>query len=202
MSDAKKGALFVTLLGFAFIILGILTLVICMRMPHYTATITEITDTFTSRSRKSRIRKYNERVTVEYIDGKGNEKTASGIRVKRNIESSLPKVGDTIQVKEFLGVGEYSQSGAITIFISFIFLGILMFISGKTRSKYLTAFLYCIIYGTARFILEFFRYDSIRGSLGGLSTSQWISLGLITGALIGGAVYTIYKKNGNKKVSA
>lgn len=134
MSDAKKGALFVTILGFVFIIAGILTLVICMKMPHYTATITEITDTFTSRSRKSKSRKYNERVTVEYTDGNGNEKTAYGIRVKRNVESLLPKVGDTIQVKETLGVGEYSSSGAIAVFISFLFVGILMFISAIVTS--------------------------------------------------------------------
>lgn len=78
--------------------------------------------------------------------------------------------------------------------INLILFGILMVISGKKESRYLTSFLYCILYGVARFILEFFRYDSIRGFLGGLSTSQWISLGLIAGALITGTIYKMIKK--------
>lgn len=72
---------------------------------------------------------------------------------------------------------------------------ILMIVSGRTRSKYLTTFLYCILYGTIRFVLEFFRYDSIRGSAGGLSTSQWISLGLIAGAIIAAVCYHLFKRN-------
>lgn len=39
--------------------------------------------------------------------------------------------------------------------------------------------MYLIGYGIERFILEFFRYDSIRGIFFGLSTSQWISIILI-----------------------
>jgi phosphatidylglycerol:prolipoprotein diacylglycerol transferase len=35
---------------------------------------------------------------------------------------------------------------------------------------------YLSIYAVERFILEFFRYDSIRGGLLGISTSQWISI--------------------------
>ena len=38
---------------------------------------------------------------------------------------------------------------------------------------------YVLCYSVMRFILEFLRSDSERGSLLGLSTSQWISLGLI-----------------------
>lgn len=38
---------------------------------------------------------------------------------------------------------------------------------------------YLVGYGIIRFILEFFRYDAIRGIYGALSISQWISLGLI-----------------------
>lgn len=36
--------------------------------------------------------------------------------------------------------------------------------------------LYFIVYGIFRFVLEYFRYDAIRGSWGAFSTSQWISL--------------------------
>lgn len=35
---------------------------------------------------------------------------------------------------------------------------------------------YLSVYAIERFILEFFRYDSIRGGLLGISTSQWISI--------------------------
>ena len=38
------------------------------------------------------------------------------------------------------------------------------------------------IYGTARFLMEFVRGDTSRGSFGPLSTSQWISLGLLAAA--------------------
>ena len=39
-----------------------------------------------------------------------------------------------------------------------------------------TAGMYLILYSVGRFILEFFRGDLIRGSVGGLSTSQFISI--------------------------
>lgn len=38
---------------------------------------------------------------------------------------------------------------------------------------------YLSIYAIERFILEFFRYDSIRGGFLGISTSQWISIVLL-----------------------
>ncbi len=38
---------------------------------------------------------------------------------------------------------------------------------------------YLSVYAVERFILEFFRYDSIRGSAFGISTSQWISIVLL-----------------------
>ena len=39
--------------------------------------------------------------------------------------------------------------------------------------------IYLIGYGIIRFILEFFRYDAVRGIYAGLSVSQWVSLFLI-----------------------
>lgn len=69
---------------------------------------------------------------------------------------------------------------------------ILMIVSHHTSSRYLTTVLYCILYGIIRFVLEFFRYDSIRGIAGGLSTSQWISLGLVAGAVLFSIVYHRY----------
>lgn len=38
---------------------------------------------------------------------------------------------------------------------------------------------YLAAYGTARFVLEFFRGDAVRGFIGPLSVAQWISLGCI-----------------------
>jgi phosphatidylglycerol:prolipoprotein diacylglycerol transferase len=43
---------------------------------------------------------------------------------------------------------------------------------------------YFLAYPTVRFILEFFRGDSERGGLFGLSTSQWLSLLIICGLII------------------
>lgn len=80
-----------------------------------------------------------------------------------------------------------------------VIFAVLMIVSKKTRSKYLTTFLYCIFYGITRFVLEFFRYDSVRGTAGGLSTSQWVSLGLIIGAVIAAVLYHIYKKQRGEK---
>ena len=44
--------------------------------------------------------------------------------------------------------------------------------------------LYLIMYGIVRFILEFYRYDEIRGRLYGLSTSQWICICAVAIGLI------------------
>ena len=52
--------------------------------------------------------------------------------------------------------------------------------------------LYFLVYGAARFVLEFLRYDDVRGHIGALSTSQVISLA----AVAAGIVLIILKKNG------
>ncbi len=57
----------------------------------------------------------------------------------------------------------------------FIFLLLIVF-ARKTKSKTLVLPVYIISYGCVRFFLEFYRYDSVRGSLLGFSTSQWISI--------------------------
>ena len=48
---------------------------------------------------------------------------------------------------------------------------------------YHTIEFYFITYGIFRFVLEYFRYDEIRGSWGAFTTSQWISLFLIAGGI-------------------
>jgi len=64
---------------------------------------------------------------------------------------------------------------AVNLILFFLLLAL-----GKKLKKPLQSFgLYLILYGAARFILEFFRGDELRGFLGPLSTSQWISLILL-----------------------
>ncbi len=73
-----------------------------------------------------------------------------------------------------------------------IFLVLLrMFIKGKETGKMI--FYYMLIYPVARFSLEFFRGDAIRGFLFGLSTSQWISI-----ALFAVAVWKLFLSKGKK----
>ena len=56
-----------------------------------------------------------------------------------------------------------------------------VFVWKKGKTIY-TVFLYLGVYGTVRFILEFFLFDDAqRGIFWGLSTSQWISLGILAG---------------------
>ena len=75
--------------------------------------------------------------------------------------------------------------------VNLVIFAVLMIVSAKTVSKYLTAILYCMMYGIARFILEFFRYDRVRGIAGGLSTSQWVSLAMIAAGCICLAVFLV-----------
>lgn len=64
----------------------------------------------------------------------------------------------------------------------FILYAVLEVLFHFTKKKGVSLFTYVFAYGVIRFVLEFFRGDTIRGVGGGLSTSQWISLALIVGA--------------------
>lgn len=48
----------------------------------------------------------------------------------------------------------------------------------EKKQSFFSLYLYLILYSMIRFVLEFFRGDEIRGIAQGLSTSQWISIGL------------------------
>ena len=76
---------------------------------------------------------------------------------------------------------------AICLTLLFIFLIIVFF---KYKETHLTTIIYCISYPILRFTLEFFRGDTERGVYL-LSTSQWISLGIIISVII----YLIIKKS-------
>lgn len=60
----------------------------------------------------------------------------------------------------------------------FLIMAALLLISRKNPSKGRVGALYLIFYGIGRFVIEFFRGD-LRGSVGSLSTSQFISLGIV-----------------------
>ncbi|MFY9174280.1 MAG: prolipoprotein diacylglyceryl transferase [Peptococcia bacterium] len=64
-----------------------------------------------------------------------------------------------------------------------LFIILLLFTSGS-KSKTRATYLYFLLYALMRFILEFFRYDEIRGKFSGISTSQWISLVIIAFILL------------------
>ena len=64
--------------------------------------------------------------------------------------------------------------------ISFIVCLVLLRLAKKTHKPFLLTLSYLIIYSIQRFIIEFFRGDAVRGIYNGLSTSQWISLALLS----------------------
>lgn len=70
---------------------------------------------------------------------------------------------------------------------------LLMFLKGKLQGR-LLAF-YLASYAVLRFVLEFFRGDSIRGHFLYFSTSQWISLF----TLIGVGIYLLLSRRKSKK---
>lgn len=65
--------------------------------------------------------------------------------------------------------------------ISLIILAIIFYILIRKKGSSLRwTYLYFISYSIVRFILEMFRYDYERGSVGIFSTSQWISICILT----------------------
>lgn len=64
---------------------------------------------------------------------------------------------------------------ALCLLVLFVVLAIVFLRGHKGR----TPWLYCIFYGVIRFAVEFLRGDGERGVFLGISTSQWISLGII-----------------------
>lgn len=76
----------------------------------------------------------------------------------------------------------------------------IVFISMQHFRNYYTVELYFVLYGTARFFLEYFRYDLIRGKIGGLYTSQWISVLLIITAIVSVVIHKEQLKHPNKVI--
>ncbi len=70
---------------------------------------------------------------------------------------------------------------AVANFLIFLFLAWLSRRRFSTRGLVTVA--YCLLYGSCRFVIEFWRGDP-RGFYAGLSTSQWISLLLLAGGVV------------------
>ena len=68
----------------------------------------------------------------------------------------------------------------------------------KARRSGDILFGYLALYSVVRFILEFFRGDAIRGIAGGLSTSQWISVGLFA-LVVARLLFFKFKKTADKE---
>ena len=65
-----------------------------------------------------------------------------------------------------------------------LIIGIVLLVLKIKKDFFYTIETYLLTYSVVRFILEFFRYDAIRGSAFGLSTSQWISIVVFIGTVI------------------
>lgn len=64
---------------------------------------------------------------------------------------------------------------AIEFLIFLLLLG--MYLKGNSSKKLLH--IYLLLYALVRFWLEFLRGDIVRGEYGGITTSQWISIGIV-----------------------
>ena len=62
--------------------------------------------------------------------------------------------------------------------LDLIIMGVLLAYSKKKRRRGDVLFLYLLLYAVMRFTTELFRGDAYRGVFSGISTSQWISIGL------------------------
>lgn len=67
---------------------------------------------------------------------------------------------------------------------NFVIFLILFFLSRKITKRGMIFACYMILYSLGRFFIEFYRGDSIRGFIGSLSTSQFISIFVFTAGLV------------------
>lgn len=84
--------------------------------------------------------------------------------------------------------------------LNFIHFAVLILLSRKLKTSGQLAGCYLIFYSVGRFILEFFRGDLIRGNVGTLSTSQFISIFMVIAGLL--MVFGLPKLEKNRETSA
>lgn len=78
--------------------------------------------------------------------------------------------------------------------LNFIHFLILLWFSGRAKAEGQVSSLYIILYSAGRFVLEFFRGDLERGSVGTLSTSQFISIFAFIAGIVLFAICTVRGK--------
>lgn len=81
---------------------------------------------------------------------------------------------------------------------NFAIAGILFWYSKKSRTSGMVGAMYMILYSIGRFFIELLRND-YRGSIGALSTSQMISIGLVIFTVCFMIVLSKYNRNGLRK---
>lgn len=84
--------------------------------------------------------------------------------------------------------------------LNFIHFGILIALSKKMKRDGQLAGCYLVFYSIGRFILEFFRGDLIRGTVGTLSTSQFIAVFMMIAGLF--MIFALPKLQKNQETSA
>lgn len=72
----------------------------------------------------------------------------------------------------------------ISSFGNFVIFIVLFILSRKTNKKGIAFSAYMLLYSVGRFIIEFYRGDRIRGFVGNLSTSQFISIFVFAAGII------------------
>ncbi len=76
-----------------------------------------------------------------------------------------------------------------------LFAGLMvLFFMNKKKTPWLQTLAYACSYAVVRFILEFFRGDKERGGFLGVSTSQWISILIVIGAVLLILYLTVWQK--------
>lgn len=88
------------------------------------------------------------------------------------------------------GVGLFPVQGLEALMDVFLFF-MLLYASKKMNSGMRLALLYSVLYAFIRLLLEYLRYDRVRGIVGLFSTSQWISMFLL---LLGGTALLLFRK--------
>lgn len=84
--------------------------------------------------------------------------------------------------------------------LDFLLFAVLMILLFKLKVPGQVGGLYLIFYSIGRFVLEYFRGDLIRGSVGTISTSQFISLfTVVIGVIIIFGADRLYRKNRSKE---
>ena len=73
---------------------------------------------------------------------------------------------------------------AMEALLDFIIAAVLVCVINRSRFRDYGMYFYLTVYSVFRFIIEFFRGDELRGSLGAFSSSQWISIALLIFTLI------------------